>query len=503
MKAINLIYALTPLVLSAIFTYLTYASIITVWLAFGVWLSMVVGFFIFIDFYKLSRKSAKYEINYVSNIKHYRIASFVTSFNEKPEIVEGTLISVKLATKDYGDVYLLDDSTDQNISNELRNFCEKNGIIYLHRIDRKGFKAGAINEALKKVGNSYDLVAIFDADQRPLDNFFEEILPYFSDPKVALVQVPQNYSETYSGIAKGSKYQQEPFLRVIMRGRSLSSAFSLGSGSVFRISALKEVGYMDESSITEDAATSINLHEKGFKSVYLDSPLIWYGEPPEDINAYLTQQSRWAFGYFQLTWKILKSNLSFSQFMDYFSGSLYWVKEGPLTIAEFLAPIFFLLFKLPIIVLNPLIYILAYIPYLLISIALFVYAIKGKGEYGIKGFYYHQSVEYLEFLSISIAFFSWIIGKKRPFKVTPKGEGKFNVKSVIPHIVFLILLILAVIEGFICLFEIKSNIFLYYSIIINIFWAIYQMPFLIGGIILAKMISEREEYIKIAKFSST
>jgi len=105
-----------------------------------------------------------------------------------------------------------------------------------------------------------------------------------------------------------------------MRGRTFSSAFSLGSGSVFRISALKEVGYMDESSITEDAATSLKLHEKGYASVYVDSSLIWYGEPPQDINAYLTQQSRWAFGYFQLTWRILKSNLNFSQFVDYFQG---------------------------------------------------------------------------------------------------------------------------------------------------------------------------------------
>lgn len=281
-----------------------------------------------------------------------------------------------------------------------------------------------------------------------------------------------------------------------MRGRTFSSAFSLGSGSVFRISALKEVGYMDESSITEDAATSIKLHEKGYTSVYVDSQLIWYGKPPEDINAYLTQQSRWAFGYFQLTWKILKSNLNFSQFVDYFSGSLYWVKEGPLTIAEFLAPVFFLLFKSPIIILNPLNYILAYIPYPLVSIALFIYTIKGKGEYGIKGFYYHQSVEYLEFLSITLAFFSWIIGKKRPFKVTPKGEGNFDVKSVIPHMIIIILLILSIIEGFLWLTKASSSSPLYYSIIINIFWAIYQIPFLIGGIIFAKMRCQGEKIMQ-------
>ncbi|MUM65169.1 hypothetical protein D1867_07970 [Acidianus infernus] len=57
---------------------------------------------------------------------------------------------------------------------------------------------------------------------------------------------------------------------------------------------------MDELTITEDVATSIRLHEEGYTSVYVVSQLIWYGEPPEDINAYLTRQSKWAFGYFQL-----------------------------------------------------------------------------------------------------------------------------------------------------------------------------------------------------------
>jgi hypothetical protein len=139
MRILNIIYAVIPLFLSAIFTYLTYTSIFTLWLAFGVWLSMIIGFFIFIDFYRLSRKSTNYEINY-TNAKKYKIASFVTSFNENPEIVEGTLISVKLATNDYGDVYLLDDSTDQKIAEELKAFCEKYGIIYLHRKDRKGLR---------------------------------------------------------------------------------------------------------------------------------------------------------------------------------------------------------------------------------------------------------------------------------------------------------------------------------------------------------------------------
>ncbi|MFP3226861.1 MAG: glycosyltransferase family 2 protein [Sulfolobaceae archaeon] len=494
MRVLNIVYSLLPFLVSLVLTYFTYVSLPTVWLAYGIWLTMVVGFFIFLDFYRLARITKYYEVKYSSPEKVFRVASFVTSFNEDPEIVKGTLISVKLATKKYGDVYLLDDSTDKRISEELRTFCEKNGIIYLHRENRRGFKAGAINDALRAVGDKYDLVAIFDADQRPVENFFEQVLPYFEDPKVALVQVPQNYSELYSGVSIASKYQQEPFLRVIMRGRSYSSAFSLGSGSVFRISALKEVGYMDESSITEDAATSIKLHEKGYTSVYIDAPLIWYGEPPQDLKAYLGQQSRWSFGYFQLTKKILTSNLSFSQFMDYYSGWLYWLKVGPLTTIEFLAPMVFLILRVPFLTLNPLIYLMTYMPYLIISIIIYVYSMRGEGEYGVKGYFYHQSLQFLEYFTVTLSFVSWILRRKRPFKVTPKGIGRFDLKSIFPSLVVLVLLVLALIKGFLWLANVKNEA-RYYAIIVNMFWAAYQILFLAVGLWISNKIMKREDYI--------
>ncbi|WP_236749002.1 glycosyltransferase family 2 protein [Acidianus manzaensis] len=497
MKLSNLLLFVLPVIISVIFTYFTYVNLLTVWIAFGVWLSMVVGFFIFINYYSVSKRSKKYYMPLAGKIQNYRIASFVTSFNEDPKIVESTLISVKNVTQKYGKVFLLDDSTNEEIRKELENFCKKNDIIYFHRENRKGFKAGAINEALKKIEDSFDLVAIFDADQRPLEGFFEQVIPYFSDPKVALVQIPQNYTETYTKIAQGAKYQQEPFLRIIMRGRSGYSAFSLGSGSVFRISALKDVGYFAEYSITEDAATSIKLNEKGYKTVYADVGLIWYGEPPEDLSAYLTQQSRWSFGYFQLLGEMLKSNLSFSQFFDYFSGFLYWVKEGPITILEFISPIIFLSLRIPIVKINPILYVLLYIPYLIITIVLFSFSVKEKGEYGLKGFYYHQVVEYLEFYAITLSFISWIFRRKIPFKVTPKGVVSRNFKLIIPHLIFIILLSLSDILGIIWYLT-STSIILKAAIIVNIFWSTYQIPFLLGGILASRTYNiEKPKYTEI------
>ncbi len=501
MKIINFAFSLSPLIVSIIFTYITLVNILTAIIAFGIWLSMVVGFYIFLDFFLLSIRSKKYSIKLVGKEKDYKIAAFVTSFNEDPKIVEGTLISVKTAVNSLGDVFLLDDSTNNGITNELRNFCDKNDVIYLHREKRRGYKAGAINDALKTISQKYDLVAIFDADQRPVEDFFKQVLPYFADSRIAFVQVPQNYSEINSGIALGAKYQQEPFLKVIMRGRSMSSAFSLGSGTVFRISALKDIGYFAENSITEDAATSIKIHEKGYKSIYVDTPLIWYGEPPQDLNAYMIQQSRWAFGYFQLTKAIVFSNLNFSKFFDYFSGTLYWIKEGPITLIEFLAPIFFLLFKIPIMKINPVFYLLAYIPYLIFTIVLFIFATKDKTEYGIKGFYFHQIVEYLEFPAITISFISWLLRKRTPFKVTPKESRKFNLNLILPHLIILFLLIASDIIGIIWLLSTRLPV-LTYAIAINIFWATYQIPFLLGGLIISSRFYETEKYVSINKVNN-
>ncbi|MEM0290273.1 MAG: cellulose synthase catalytic subunit [Metallosphaera sp.] len=499
MKVTNLMIALSPLLASALLTYFTYVDLITLWLAFGVWLSMVTGLFVFLNYAVVSRRAKRYFVNSVSSNPKFKIASFVTSFNEDPEIVKGTLISVKLATKD-GEVFLLDDSTKAEIREELERFCRENNITYFHRENRRGFKGGAINDALKRIGDKFDLVAIFDADQRPLENFFEEVTPYFSDPRVAMVQIPQNYSETTSKISFGAKYQQEPFLRVIMRGRSNSSAFSLGSGSVFRISALKDIGYFAEYSITEDAATSILLNERGYITVYADVNLIWYGEPPQDLPSYLTQQSRWSFGYFQLFTKLLRSDLRASQFFDYFSGFLYWIKEGPGALLEFLSPAVFLIFKLPVVKINPILYIALYIPYMLITLVLFAYSVKDKGEgYGIKGFYYHQVVEYLAFFAITLSFLSWLARRRIPFKVTPKGgRGSRSFKPLIPHFLITSMLTVSLVLGSYWLAH--SEGVLRYAIAVNVFWASYQIPFLLGGIAFSLARSEeRDLYVEVQR----
>jgi cellulose synthase (UDP-forming) len=150
---------------------------------------------------------------------------------------------------------------------------------------------------------------------------------------------------------------------------------------------------------------------------------------------------------------------------------------------------------------NPLVYLVAYIPYLVFTIALFIFATKDKAEYGIKGFYFHQVLEYLEFPAITLSFISWIIGKRTQFKVTPKGTRKFDLRLILPHIVILSLLIISDILGFIWLNSaISPN--LTYAIAINIFWASYQIPFLLGGLIIPRSFIKEIRYVSMNKVNN-
>jgi Glycosyltransferases, probably involved in cell wall biogenesis len=109
-----------------------------------------------------------------------------------------------------------------------------------------------------------------------------------------------------------------PFHNIVMSGRDVTgSAFILGSGFIARISALEKANYFDENIVTEDLATSLKLHSLGYKSIYVNYPGIWYGEPPQTVDAYMIQQGRWslAVSYTHL-WRILKTRINTRAFLD-------------------------------------------------------------------------------------------------------------------------------------------------------------------------------------------
>jgi len=395
-----------------------------------------------------------------------------------------------------GDVFVLDDSTDEEAKRQLDNFKDF-GFKIQRRNYRRGYKAGAVNDWLRVYGEKYDLMAIFDADQRPMPFIFDNVSGYFNDEKTAFVQVPQYYSDISSGVSLGAFFQQLPFLRLIMNGRNrANSAFSLGSGTIYKIKALQEIGGLDESTITEDISTALTLHSKGLKSVYIDKPLIWYGMPPNNIRGYWVQQGRWSLGGFQLLPNILSSRLNSSQFFDYYNGWLYWLNVGPITLFQLIAPMVFLLLGIAFLNWNPVAYLAVYIPYFLSS--LFIYSfITRKHNYGLRGFIYHHTVQLLAFISVTSSFVAWLTRKRRPFAVTPKGEDqKTPLKIMFSFLTVPVILALSAIKGTYEVLTGQAVSFAAYGI--NIFWALYFTVFFIFGLYI---IIRRKPYSEELKLS--
>jgi len=105
----------------------------------------------------------------------------------------------KLRTIDYPkdkvNFYLLDDSSDSELADMLRKVAERNGFRFIHRNERKGFKAGALNNFLRQ--SDEELIAIFDADEYLVNkDFLKDLVPAFDDPEVGYIQTEKRYANS-------------------------------------------------------------------------------------------------------------------------------------------------------------------------------------------------------------------------------------------------------------------------------------------------------------------
>ncbi len=379
---------------------------------------------------------------------------FVVCYNEPPEIVERTLSAAKRCSQEIADVYLLDDSTNEDIRKELEELTQKYGVAYLNRRQRRGFKAGAINDALDKVDSEY--LAVLDADQRPDHNFLREAISIMeSNPQLAYVQLPQKYANTEaSRIALGAYAVQSVFFEYICEGKSMGNAiFSCGTNVVYRTSALRECGGFDESSVTEDLATSFSIQRNGWDSTYYNHKLV-KGEAPFTLDAYFSQQSRWTIGTINHLKKVVSAlftrpgELGARQWWEYtISGT--WFLVGWAYIIYFISPIIFVLLGIRPLVMDLTNYLTALSPFILFNTFLFVSTIKWRG-YSPKYAVLNIALIMLCFPTYATSSLCALLGRKVPFKVTPK-DGKKNLpwKKLWPQIMFMGLLTLTGCTGLI------------------------------------------------------
>ena len=207
------------------------------------------------------------------------------------------------------DIQLLDDSTDETVE-VARILVERyaalgHPVTYIHRENREGFKAGALEAGLKTAKGEF--VAIFDADFVPPPDFLLKCIHHFTDPKVGMVQTRWTHiNRNYSLLTQVEAILLDGHFVLEHSGRARSGVFFNfnGTAGMWRRRAIDEAGGWEHDTLTEDTDLSYRSQLKGWKFVYLQD-VECPAELPVEMTAFKTQQARWAKGLIQVSKKIL------------------------------------------------------------------------------------------------------------------------------------------------------------------------------------------------------
>ncbi|QHT57175.1 glycosyltransferase [Cellulomonas sp. H30R-01] len=218
---------------------------------------------------------------------------FITTYGEDLDTIRRT-VTAAVAMQGRHDTYVLDDGR----SDEVRDLAAELGARYVRRLSSNGAKAGNINHALSLTRG--DFFVVFDADFVPRPEFLHETVPFFATDDVAFVQTPQTYGNLHTIISRGAGYMQAVFYKFVQPGRNrFNAAFCVGTNVIFRRAAIDSIGGIYSDSKSEDVWTSLMLHEKGWRTIYIPTTLA-VGDTPETVEAYTKQQLRWATGGFEI-----------------------------------------------------------------------------------------------------------------------------------------------------------------------------------------------------------
>jgi cellulose synthase (UDP-forming) len=346
---------------------------------------------------------------------------FIPTYNEPVEVVRRTL-SGALAM-DWADktVYVLDDGARP----EIERMTKEMGGRYIRRPDNRHAKAGNLNHALARTDG--ELVAIFDADHVPVRGFLRTLAGFFGDEKVALVQGAQHFFnpdpfEQNLNLNGRVAPEQNFFYQVIQPGNDFwNAAFFCGSCAVLRRSGLESIGGFRTDTVTEDAHTAMELHARGYRSIYYRTPLA-AGLATESFAAHVKQRMRWARGMAQILrtdCPLVKRGLSLPQRLNYFNAMGHFFFGVPRLIL-IVAPLWYLFFGIHPLKASS----FEVVAYILPHIGLSTIAnsmISRRHRHSFWSAVYEVSIA-VQTISVTVA--AMIDPRKGKFVVTDKGESK-------------------------------------------------------------------------------
>jgi cellulose synthase/poly-beta-1,6-N-acetylglucosamine synthase-like glycosyltransferase len=207
------------------------------------------------------------------------------------------------------EIQVLDDSTDETreiAELAVRRYAAQGiDIKYLHRVDRSGYKAGALEAGLTVARGEY--VAIFDADFLPNRDFLMRTVHYFTNPKVAMVQARWGHiNQDYSLLTKIQSILLDAHFVLEHGSRNRGGCFFNfnGTAGIWRRTAIADGGGWQHDTLTEDLDLSYRTQLRGWQFVFVQDHVA-PAELPVEMNAFKSQQHRWAKGSIQTFLKLM------------------------------------------------------------------------------------------------------------------------------------------------------------------------------------------------------
>ncbi len=501
-----LLYLIARIFLYLLTDYLWYERILGTFLLLAESFILIHTLGYFLNLYIVRKKTfevTEFKEPILESYPH--IAIVVASYKEPIDVLKDTLTCFYNISYPNKNLYFLDDTrydlpwdTEENkmkYKKEIEELClwlEIN----LFRANWHGAKAGMINDFLQFLNGNIrsdfqfypyqknlvqekeKYLIIFDADMNAVPDFAEELVSIMeNNPKIAFVQTPQYYTNFETNrVARAAGIQQAIFYEYICEGKSLKNAmFCCGTNVLFRIESLMDVGGMDERSVTEDFATSLKLHLKGWQSVYVNKVLA-FGMGPEDLGAFYKQQFRWATGTIGVLRLLIRKlplilkKFTIGQLWEYFLSSTHYL-IGVAFLILIISPIAYLLLNIPSYFVSPSIYLLTYTPYFAVSSCMFFWTIMER-RYPFLDLISALMINISSFPIFMKASFFGLLGIETSFGITPKkGINILPLSAFYLQISLILTSVFAISWGFMRLYYEREP---FYAIATNIFWCLFN-----------------------------
>ncbi len=365
---------------------------------------------------------------------------------------------------------------DDGRNGEVRAAAEKMGVGYLKRETNSHAKAGNVNAGIARTSGRF--IVVLDADHVPRPDMLTQTIPHLvANPSIAMVQTPQTYATEGRGmVAEGAAVSQELFYEAIMPAKNASnSAFCVGTNVVYRRSALESLttreatgrerlghrrggdgpaprpltqlgeeypdGGIWVGSNSEDIWTSLELHRRGWRTVFLPKVLT-EGLTPDQLGPFLKQQFRWASGGWEILMRagvLRERRLTLSQKIQYLLVPSHYALSISVAIFSVMAPVYLLADRSPISA-SFWDWAIHYIPFYALTIAVpFLQAGKIR----------------LSAILVSLAavpahlraLLMTALRQRASWSATNGRHGGFTLRSVLPHLLILVLCVVALIVG--------------------------------------------------------